>query len=107
MALTSLWRLIGKYCWLQRYLDCRPLRESWRQIPGEKSLLECLALRISWGTMRTKLMLALCILSLAVSALRWVPALGLSDTFADFALGLGVGSAFGLVVIWVGERGQD
>ena len=57
--------------------------------------------------MKSKLLLAISILSFAVAALRFMPTRLLSVNVTDFAGGLGLGTAIGLLVIWLGQRTPD
>jgi hypothetical protein len=57
--------------------------------------------------MKTRILVALCILAFLISALRFVPSLAMSSSFADFAGGVGVGLAFGLLITWLGTRNRD
>jgi hypothetical protein len=54
--------------------------------------------------MSTRLLLALCVLAFLVAALRFVPSVPLSRNVADFAGGVGVGTAIALAVIRASQR---
>lgn len=54
--------------------------------------------------MSTKLLLALCIVSFVVAALRFMPTPPVSTGVTDFAGGAGVGFGIGLLVIWLSQR---